>query len=149
MSKKKTHRVFAREGDVITNGLNTSRGKVDFEGRSATYVDESTAKEVQERYAGKNGSVIVAKDEQYDRALDGESWQIQYDKKRGDWVKTLHKYRFDGIDTSHIRTTRDNGYVWVWKGGKQVRMKRSEALMEGLEIIPQKRIERRKGAEVT
>lgn len=148
MAKRKTHRIYARDQKAVLDGLKTSKGTVDFGTQTAVYVDESTAKEVEERYGRKGeDSVFVAKDEQYDRALEGEGWQIQYDK-RGDWVKTIHKYRFSGIDTSRIRVTKDNGYVWVILGGKQVRMKRADAEREGYEIL-QKRMERRKGAEVT
>lgn len=147
--KKKTHRIYARDGQVMLDGIQTSKGKVDFGNQTAVYVDEATAKEVDEKHGGKYGDVIVAKDEQYERALDGEGWKIQYDSKRGDWVKTVHKWRFQGVDTSHIRTTKDNGLVWVYRGGKQVLMKRAQALEEGFEIVPQKRIERRKGAEVS
>ena len=35
-----------------------------------------------------------------------------------------------------FKVTKDNGYVWVWKNNRQVRMKREEADREGYEIIP-------------
>lgn len=149
MPKKKTHRIYARDENVILDGIKTSRGKVNFGTQTAVYVDEATAKEVDERYGGKSGDVIVAKDEQYERALNGEGWKIQYDSKRGDSVKTLHKWKFQGIDTSHIRTIKDNGLVWVYRGGRQILMKRSKALEEGFEIVPRKRDKRRTSAEVT
>ena len=42
-----------------------------------------------------------------------------------------HNYRFTGVDTSHLRRTRDNGYVWVRKDGKEIRVKREVAIAEG------------------
>ena len=53
-----------------------------------------------------------------------------------------HNYTFRGVDTSHIRSVKDNGWVWVWKNGKQVRIKREQAIAEGYKIIPQRRSER-------
>ena len=137
MSKKKTHRIYARDRNAVLDGLKTSKGTVNFGTKTAVYVDEATAKEVDERYGLKSmdDSVMVVKDEQYDRALNGEKWDLVRDSKRGDWVKTLHKYKFSGVDTSHIRITKDNGYVWVMLGGKQVRMKRMDAEREGYEIV--------------
>jgi len=146
MSKKKTHRIFARDRDAMMDGLKTSRGNVDFKGQTAVYVDEYTAKEVDERYGIKSQeqSVIVSKDEQYDRAVNGEGWKIQYDK-RGDWVKTLHNYTFTGVDMTQrggnerVKVKTADGYTF---------MSQDAAEELGLEIIPQKRSERRKGAEV-
>lgn len=137
--KKKTHRIYAREGDAILNGLQTSKGKVEFGNQTAVYVDESTAMEVNERYGGKYGDVIVAKDEQYDRALNGEGWKIQYDSKRGDWVKTIHKWRFQGVDTSRLKEGKPSRFVWVWNGGKQILIPRQQAEEEGYEIVSKKR----------
>jgi len=71
---------------------------------------------------------------------------IGYEGKVG-FEKSIHKTHFHSLGVS-LRRTKDNGYVWVWQGGKQVRMTRIEAEEEGYEIIPQKRDKRRKGAEV-
>lgn len=123
MSKRKSHRIYARDPNVQLDGLKISTGKVEFGKNTAVYVDENTAREVDERYGRKGeDSVIVAKDEQYDRALNGEGWKIQYDKKKGDWVKTVHKYRFEGVDTSHFvkRKIGDKknmgGSIYIWNG---------------------------------
>ena len=53
----------------------------------------------------------------------------------------IHKWTFQGIDTEHIKTKRDNGYVWALVRGKQVRMTRLEAMRKGYKII-QKRANR-------
>lgn len=63
-------------------------------------------------------------------------------------VEHGHNYTFRGVDTSHIKTGKDNGYAWVRIDGKQVRMLKVKALREGYEIIPQKRERRRESAEV-
>lgn len=125
---KKTHRIYARDPKVLTDGIKTSKGKVNFRNQTAVYVDEATAKEVNELHGNKkDGSVLVAHDEQYDRAVTGESWKVVSDR-RGDWVKTLHKYKFAGIDTSHFK-------VWVYKYGKLVRVTKEEAKRKGYEIV--------------
>jgi len=58
-----------------------------------------------------------------------------------------HNYTFSGVDMTGIRKTKDNGFVWVWRGGKQVRITKAQAREEGYEIIPQKRDKRRESAE--
>lgn len=139
---KKTHRIYARDKNAVLDGLKTSKGTVEFGTNTAVYVDESTAKEVDERY-GMNSmedSVLVAKDEQYDRALNGESWEIIPDR-RGDWVKTLHKYRFQGVDTSHF-VKRRNGDIRIASGVKYVWM--SGQWIPKYELLSQKRTTRRK-----
>lgn len=50
-----------------------------------------------------------------------------------------HNYTFRGVDTSHLKV-KDNGWVWVYKGGKQVRMKREQAIAEGLQIMKRKEL---------
>ena len=42
-------------------------------------------------------------------------------------VDDIHKWTFAGVDMTNIKTTKDNGYVWVKVGNKQVRIKKSEA----------------------
>lgn len=148
MANKKTHRVYARDQKAQLDGLETSRGKINFGTKTAVYVDKETAEEVDARYGMKSfdESVIVAKDEQYERALNGEKWDIIPDKKNGDWVKTLHKWQFQGVDTSHFVRPREGRvkmigsveYVYVNKNKKLV-------LVPKYEI--QKRDSRRKGAE--
>ena len=126
---RKTHRIYARDQKAQLDGLETSRGKIDFGLKTAVYVDKETAEEVDARYGLKSEteSVIVAKDEQYDRALNGEGWEIVHDK-RGDWVKTIHNYTFSGVDTSHFK-------VWVEKRGKMIRVTKAEAKAKGYKII--------------
>lgn len=63
-------------------------------------------------------------------------------------MKKIHRWTFQGVDTSHIKTTKDNGYVWVMIKGRQVRMKRVMAIQEGQTIISKKRENAAQGAEV-
>ena len=58
--------------------------------------------------------------------------------------KKFHKDHFGGVDTSRFKAARDNGYVWVRKGGKEVRVKREVAIAEGYHIPSQKRNKRRR-----
>lgn len=96
------------------------------------------------RMFGRNGSFEVS-----DPGEAAEINKVLGAKGTGEVVVTNytekehgHNYTFRGVDTSHLRTTQDNGWVWVWKEGKQVRMKKDQAIAEGYEIIPQKRQER-------
>lgn len=119
---KKTHRVYVRDQKAQLDGLETSKGKINFGMQSAVYVDKDTAEEVDARYGleSPGNSVFVSKDEQYERALNGEKWDIIPDKKNGDWVKTLHKYKFAGVDTSHFtrpfqgKIKKIGGVVYRW-----------------------------------
>lgn len=91
MPKKKKFMVVARSKKAALDGLDTSRGHRDFTKTSAMYVsDPSEAKEIDEKY-GKKGTMdaYVVEDPQYERALNGESWDIKDGK-----VKTIHNYTF-------------------------------------------------------
>jgi hypothetical protein len=59
-----------------------------------------------------------------------------------------HTYTFSGVDMSRIKTTRDNGYVWVRVDGKEIRVKREVAIAKGWHIPSRNAKRRRKGAEV-
>lgn len=50
-----------------------------------------------------------------------------------------HNYTFRGVDTSNIRTVKDNGYGWYWIGNRQVRLKRAEAEKLGYERVKEKK----------
>jgi hypothetical protein len=140
--KKKKFIVLPRNGTIFEKGLTTSRGHRKFKKPGAMWItDESEAREIEHEYGMKGKrQVAVTTDQQYE-------WSANNEGGDGRRMDNIHNYTFAGVDTSRIRRTRDNGYVWVQLQGKQVRMKRREA--EGLEIAPQKRNKRRKGAEVT
>lgn len=143
MAKKKRYMVVPRTESVKERGISTGKGKLTFGTKTAQWVDDpAIAKEIDTQHGLKGtGDVWVAQDEnlEWHEANDG----LTDGKKVG-----IHHYTFQGADMSGIRTTRDNGYVWVYRDGKQIRVKREEALEEGYEILPQKRIMRRKNAEV-
>ena len=143
MAKKKRYMVVPRSERIKESGLQTGKGKLSFGGKTAAWVDDpAVANEINTQHGLKgSGDVWVAQDENLE-------WHEKHDGLTDGKNVGIHHYTFQGVDMSGIRTTRDNGFVWVWMGGKQVRMKRSEAEEEGYEIIQQKRDKRRKSAEV-
>ena len=143
MAKKKRYMVVPRSERIKESGLQTGKGKLSFGGKTATWVDDpAVANEINTQHGLKgSGDVWVAQDENLE-------WHEKHDGLTDGRMKGIHNYTFQGVDMTGIKTTKDNGYVWVWNGSKQVRMKRDEAEAEGFEIIPQKRDKRRKGAEV-
>ncbi len=93
--KKKKFVVIPREGGAVLNGIQTSRGHRQFNGKTYMHIsDPSEAREIDQKY-GKTGTqdVYIAEDEQYARALNGEKWEIKSSLK-GDNVKLLHNYTF-------------------------------------------------------
>lgn len=130
MPKKKKFIVLARNGKIQTRGLVTGNGHRQFGKHSALWIsDEAEAREIEHQYGMKGSKdVAVTTDQQYEWSLNNE---------RGDGTKlnNIHHYTFHVPDMSRIRTTRENGYVWVQQGAKQVRMKREEAVREGLTIV--------------
>lgn len=91
MAKKKKFAVYARSKEAALHGFDTSRGHRDFGKTSVLYVsDPSEAKEIDQTY-GKKGTMdlYVHEDDQYERALNAETWDV----KDGQ-VKTLHHYTF-------------------------------------------------------
>lgn len=126
MGKKQKHIVMARTTDIMSQGIETSKGKKKFGKHSVMWVDDAgEAKEIEKRYKGK---VAVTLDQQY-------TWSVNNDGGNGTRMDNIHNYTFQGVDMKGIRTTKDNGWVWVWKGSKQVRMRREEAEQEGYEIV--------------
>ncbi len=95
MAKKKKFMVVAREGSAVLKGLETGKGHKSFNGKSFLYVDDAgEAAEIEQKY-GKKGTqdVYVARDEQLERALNGEQWEVK-SSLAGDHVKVAHNYFF-------------------------------------------------------
>lgn len=130
MSKKKRYIIVPRTERVKEDGLQTGKGNVSFKGKTATWVDDaSLAKEIDTQHGLKgSGDVWVEQDENLE-------WHDKHDGLTDGKMKGIHNYTFQGVDMKGIRTTRDNGYVWVWKGGRQVRVTKQEAKEEGYKII--------------
>lgn len=141
MAKKKKYIVVPRTTSTMTSGLQTSKGKLDFKDKTGMYVDSDLASEI-DTHHGEHGSndVWVCEDERL-------SWHERNDSMTDGKNAGIHHYTFSGVDMSHIRTTRDNGYVWVRKDGKEIRIKREIALAEGYVLSKKVRKARRK-AEV-
>jgi len=137
MAKKKKFIVLPRNEKIFKKGLTTGKGHRQFKEAGAMWItDEAEAREIEHEYGMKGKKqVAVTTDQQYE-------WSANNDGSNGTKMDNIHNYTFQGVDMSHIKTTRDNGYVWVIKGGSQVRMKREEAIAEGYEIVKQKRSKR-------
>lgn len=128
MSKKK-YIVVPRTTSAMDNGLATSKGNFSFNGKTAKIVDSSLASEIDHQHGLKgSGDVWVHEDENY-------TWHERNDGMTNGRDYGIHRYTFSGVDTTGFRITKDNGYVWVWKGGRQVRVTRLEAEQEGYEIV--------------
>ena len=128
MSKKK-YIVVPRTQSAMVDGVDTPRGKVTFGGKTAKVVDESMAKDLDQTHGLKGtGDVWVHEDENY-------TWHERNDGMTDGRNYGIHKYTFSGVDTTGLKTTRDNGYVWVLVDKKQKRMLRTEAELEGYEIV--------------
>lgn len=135
MAKKKKYIILARNKKTATNGLTTGKGHRSFGRYSALWIsDEAEAREIEHQYGMKGTKdVSVTIDQQYE-------WSVNNEGSDGTKMSgNTHHYTFQGVDTSRIRTTRDNGYVWVQQGGRQVRMKREQALEEGHAIVPDRK----------
>lgn len=132
--KKKRYIVVPRTEGIKETGIRTGKGKLNFGTKTATWVDDpAEAREIDTQYGLKgSGDVWVAQDENLE-------WHEHHDGNTDGRTVATHHYTFQGVDTSRIRTTRDNGYVWVRRDGKEIRVKRETALAEGLPIVPPKR----------
>lgn len=119
----------------MRTGVKTGKRTLKFNSRqTARWIDDpAEAREIDAQY-GKKGSmdVWVAQDENLE-------WHEHHDGNTDGRTVKIHRYTFSGVDTSHIRTTRDNGFVWVRKDGKEVRVKREVAEAEGWTISPKRK----------
>lgn len=131
MAKKKKFIVLARNKKTSERGLELDGQHLNFErgkGAALWVADEAKAKALQQKYPR---DVAVTLDQQY-------TWHSNNDQGNGTRMDNIHNYTFQGVDMRGIRTTRDNGYVWVQQDGKQVRMKREDAIREGYVIVLEK-----------
>lgn len=132
MPKKKRYIVVPRTKKAILDGLDTTKGKFNFGTGTARFIDESLANEIDTQHGLKgSGDVWVERDENLE-------WHEHHDKNTDGRKVSIHHYTFAGVDTSHLKPTRDNGYVWVYFDGKQKRITRQQAEEEGLEIVENK-----------
>jgi hypothetical protein len=133
--KKKKFIVLPRNGRIFREGLTTGKGHRKFKKPGAMWItDEAEAREIEQQYGMKGTKqVAVTTDQQYE-------WSANNENGDGRRMDNIHNYTFQGADMKDIRTTKDNGYVWVRRNESQVRMRREQAEREGLEIIPQKKV---------
>ena len=132
--RKKKYIVLARNPRIQQAGLTTGKGHRSFGSKSAMWIsDPAEAREIEYQYGMKGSKqVAVTTDQQYE-------WSLNNEGSNGTRMDNIHHYTFQGVDTSRIRTTKDNGYVWASCDGKEVRVKRETALAEGWPIVPPKR----------
>lgn len=132
---KKRFIVVARTSGIQQTGLKTGKRHLKFGKQTAKWIDDpAEAAEINTTYGLKgSGDVWVEQDENLE-------WHDHHDGNTDGRMTGIHHYTFQGVDTSNFRTLRDNGYVWVKVDGKQKRMKRNEAILEGLEIVPSKKL---------
>lgn len=123
---KKRYMVVPRTENVKQKGLTTGKGKLSFQGKTAAWVDDpAIAREIDTQHGLKgSGDVWVAEDENL-------GWHEKHDGLTDGRKLGIHKYTFQGVDTSNFKPPKDNGYVWVKVGNRQVRMKRTDAEKEG------------------
>jgi hypothetical protein len=133
MAKKKKFIILPRNERIFMQGLTTGRGHRRFKKPGAMWItDEGEAREIDYEYGMKGKKqVAVTTDQQYE-------WSANNEGGDGRRMDNTHHYTFSGVDMTGIRTTRDNGYVWVRRGVKQVRVKRDLAISEGWEIVSPK-----------
>ena len=137
--KKKKYMVVPRAENVVLDGLKTTKGKFDFKGKTAAWVDSDIANEIDSEY-GKKGSndVWVARDENLE-------WHNHHDGNTDGRKVGIHHYTFQGVDmekrggNERVKVKTVDGYTF---------MSQEQAEELGYEIIQQKREKRRKGAEV-
>lgn len=138
--KKKRYIVVPRTEEAKRRGIKTGKGNLTFGTKSAQWVDDPViAKEIENDY-GKNGSmdVWVAQDENLE-------WHERHDGMTDGRSKGIHNYTFAGTDfglrggNERVKVRTKGGFTFV---------SRLVAEEEGLEILPKKRVRRRKSAEV-
>jgi hypothetical protein len=134
MSKKKRYIVVPRTVGIKETGLNTGKRHLKFGKQTARWIDDpAEANDINTKYGLKgSGDVWVEQDENLE-------WHDKHDGLTDGKMKGIHNYTFQGVDMKKIKTTRDNGYVWVYKDGKQVRVKREEAENEGWKKVKVKK----------
>jgi hypothetical protein len=137
MSRKRRFIVVPRNTRTQMNGLQTGKRKLDFGKQTARWIDDpAEARDIDTRYGLKgSGDVWVEQDENLE-------WHAKNDNGTDGRMAGIHHYTFQGVDMSNVRTTRDNGLVWVYVDGKQKLVKKQIAVEEGYEIVPKKREKR-------
>lgn len=144
MAKKK-YIVVPRSPRAMENGIQTSKGKLDFDGKTGMYVTDDVASEI-DTHHGEHGSndVWVCEDERL-------SWHERNDSMTDGKNTGIHHYTFSGVDMTGIRSVRLSREVWVWVDSQRLVQKlvrREVAEQEGYEIVPEKARKARRKAEV-
>lgn len=110
MPKKQKHIIMARTKEMMSDGIETSKGKKEFGKHSVMWVDDAgEAREIEKRYKGK---VAVTLDQQY-------TWSVNNDGGNGTRMDNIHNYTFQGVDTKNpggnrrVKVKTADGYTFV------------------------------------
>lgn len=126
---KKRFMVVPRTQSAMMNGLDTTKGKFGFNGKTARIVDESLASEIDTQHGLKgSGDVWVHQDENLE-------WHEKNDGLTDGRKLGIHHYTFQGKD---IRAGGGNERVKVKTKDGFTYVSRIKAEEEGLEIVPNK-----------
>lgn len=114
MAKKKRYIVVPRTPGVMETGLKTGKGKLDFKGKTATWVsDPAEAKEIETQYGRKgSGDVWVAQDENLE-------WHEHHDGHTDGRKVSIHHYTFAGVDlqkrggNKRVKVKTADGYTFM------------------------------------
>ena len=119
---KKYWSIYARSKEAMTQGIQTSKGTLNFGGKTMVNTsDERLVKEIGEKHKTE---AYAVHDEQLSKAKDSGSWDVISDSK-GTRVKNLHNYTFsatkpkpktylDKLKAIIIRYSLSN-YLWFWE----------------------------------
>jgi hypothetical protein len=138
--KKKRYIVVPRTEGIKQTGIKTGKGNLTFGNKTAQWVDDpALAHEIDTQHGMKgSGDVWVEQDENLE-------WHERHDGMTDGRSKGIHNYTFSGVDLTRrgggerVKVKTKDGFTFV---------SREVAEEEGYTIIPQKRIKRRKVAEV-
>lgn len=120
MAKKKKFMVIARNKKIQETGVTTGKGHRTFGEKSVMWIsDPAEAREIETQYSKKD--IAVTTDQQYE-------WSLNNDNQNGTKLNNIHKYTFQGVDTSYFK-------VWVQVNGRLKRVTKDEAKRKGYEII--------------
>jgi len=127
--QKRKHIVVPRSESVLLDGIKTSKGKLDFKGKTAMWVDDDLASEINTQHGEKGSNDLwVCEDERL-------GWHEMNDRDTDGNNRGIHHYTFSGVDMTGIKREKQSRYVWVRRGRSQVRVLREEAEENGEEIV--------------
>lgn len=130
MARKKKFIVVPRTQNAMLNGIQTSKGRVNFKSKGATYVSEDVANEIDFQHGLKgSGDVWIDHDENLE-------WHERNDSMTNGRNLGIHHYTFSGVDISirgggeRVKVKTKSGFTYV---------SREVAIEEGYKILREAR----------